>query len=349
MLTYMYLMNLIGLHMPLFGLVFTPTTWLPIAFIAVMIVFFVAGIVYMLSTILDSSNAKNWARSQIYEAFLSIILIVIFGAFSYLFFLNPQGAFGPSGLNIIPLNLNILGFTSAGCNSATDIFQLSTCDLAQFNGVVSTTTAFIYYASFVIGITPTLNMRIESPSSPEIYIGVSDFEIYPAQIDNILTLLYSGMIFALLLSQLQLIILSGALLFLSFFLTLGLIMRTFGLTKTFGGALIAFGLGLGFVYPLLTSITYGFIDTNVISTCNGVCGVGLMFGAIVSFILSYLMPSILVPYSILNAGVVYLGYLIAGLTFIPFLNFTIVDAFIVDFSKAIGERMDFMSLLTNII
>ena len=40
---------------------------------------------------------------------------------------------------------------------------------------------------------------------------------------------------------------------------------------------------------------------------------------------------------------------VAGLTFIPFLNFTIVDAFIVDFSKAIGERLDFMSLLIGVV
>jgi len=43
------------------------------------------------------------------------------------------------------------------------------------------------------------------------------------------------------------------------------------------------------------------------------------------------------------------GLAIAGLTFIPFLNFTIVDAFIVDFSRAIGEKIDFMTLLLGII
>ena len=44
-----------------------------------------------------------------------------------------------------------------------------------------------------------------------------------------------------------------------------------------------------------------------------------------------------------------LGYMLAGFTFIPFLNFIIVDTFIIDFSQAIGERMDFMSLLAGVV
>ncbi|EQD57918.1 hypothetical protein B2A_04611, partial [mine drainage metagenome] len=39
----------------------------------------------------------------------------------------------------------------------------------------------------------------------------------------------------------------------------------------------------------------------------------------------------------------------AGLTFIPFLNFTILDAFIVDFSKVMGEKVSFMALLSNLV
>ncbi|MEM0149525.1 MAG: hypothetical protein QXW10_01355 [Candidatus Micrarchaeaceae archaeon] len=337
--------------MPMLGLVYTPLTWMPIAFIAVLVVIFVAAMVYMLAGIIGSANARSWARIQIYEAFLSIVMIIIFGAFAYLFFISPQGALGPSGLNIVPQNFNVLGYTvGSGCSNANDIFQLSVCDLSLFNGAVSTTAEFVYYISYVTGIVPTLSIAFYIPGYENaLTVGFGRVEIFPGEIDNLLPVIYSAMMFAMLISQLQLIILAGSLLFLSVFLTLGLVIRTFGVTRSFGGAMIAFGLGLGLVFPLLTSITYGFIDTNIAAACTGTaCGVATLSGSILSFIFSYLL-GVGSGAGVLSSGVDFFGYLIVGLTFIPFLNFTIVDAFIVDFSKAIGERMDFMSLLSNII
>ena len=34
---------------------------------------------------------------------------------------------------------------------------------------------------------------------------------------------------------------------------------------------------------------------------------------------------------------------------IPFLNFIIVDVFVIDFSQAVGERMDFLRLFTALV
>ncbi|MGC8651646.1 MAG: hypothetical protein ACP5UH_00110 [Candidatus Micrarchaeia archaeon] len=344
---------------PLLGFMFTPLTWLPIAFIAVLVVMLVAALVYMLATVIASDGAKSWARVQIYEAVLSIVMILVFGAFSYLFFINPQGAFGPKGLNIVPQGyaVDILGYQlplQSGCSGASDIYQLSVCDLSLFNGVASTAAEFTYVVSYMAGIVPSLSITASLPDVPPEYLSVGfNVALLPGEIDNLLPIAYSGLMFALMISQLQLLILSGSLLFLSVFLTLGLVMRTFGFTRTFGGAMIAFGLGLGLVYPLLTTITYGFIDTNLIAVCipSSVCSGPSMAGALLSLLFAYVTgsgPSSFLVGS-LTGGVDIFGYLLAGLTFIPFLNFTIVDAFIVDFSRSIGEQMDFMSLLSNII
>ena len=46
---------------------------------------------------------------------------------------------------------------------------------------------------------------------------------------------------------------------------------------------------------------------------------------------------------------IYAGLAGAGLLLIPFVNFLIIDVFIIDFSKVIGEKMDFMKILTGII
>ncbi|MEM3460077.1 MAG: hypothetical protein QXO24_02535, partial [Candidatus Micrarchaeaceae archaeon] len=45
----------------------------------------------------------------------------------------------------------------------------------------------------------------------------------------------------------------------------------------------------------------------------------------------------------------YLGIFAIGLLFIPILNFIILDAFIIDFSRAVGEKIDFMSLLVRMV
>ncbi|MGC9190573.1 MAG: hypothetical protein ACP5FR_01520, partial [Candidatus Micrarchaeia archaeon] len=256
----------------------------------------------------------------------------------------------PNGLNIIPGTFSIIGYGGSGClsPSVNDIFNLSVCDLSVFNGMASSLAMFVYFVSYAIGVTPSISVSFYTPDTDNLDLSFSDISLTPGEVESILGTIYSALVFVILLSKLQLIILSGSLLFLSVFLTLGLVMRTLGVTRSFGGAMIAFGLGLGLIYPLLTAITYGFIDTSVNAICLGsvACTTAGMANAVITLLFSMIFP-LTVPS--LAAGAKFFGYLVAGLTFIPFINFTIVDAFIIDFSKAIGEKMDFMSLLSGLI
>ena len=104
----------------------------------------------------------------------------------------------------------------------------------------------------------------------------------------------------------------------------------------------------GLIYPLLVSLTYGYInvqahvDCLISQGCSTAFSVGGIFLAVWSLFTSTGSASLVPFYT-------QVGYLLAGLTFIPFLNFIILDAFIIDFSQAIGERMDFMALLAGIV
>ncbi len=190
-----------------------------------------------------------------------------------------------------------------------------------------------------------------------------------------------------LLSQVQLLLIAASGFIFAILMAVGLVARSFGITRTFGGAMIAFALGIGVVYPIMTVVTYGFIthaidnartdfvcafsfgaSENVgIDTCPPPYNDGGVFGLVINMVSTWftntfndmvsgnglgtawqvIILQLFVP--IFRAYILYGGLVAIGLSFIPLLNLTIVDVFIVDFSLAIGERMDFLSLLTRLV
>ena len=337
------------------------TGWIAVAFAAVLLVIAIAAFVYMLAGFINSSRARAWALSQIYSALLSIVLLLIFLFFVYLFYINPQTAFQSACLVPIP------GGASAACppstpngastNIAPDcsatntIFALSACDMYYFNQNAFSATEVIYVIAFFAGFSPGISVEVHTePQVDGISVGAALPDFVPADEVMLLSGAFAGLFFALILNQLQSIVLSAALLWLSLFLVIGLVARCFGITRSFGGSMIAFGLGLGLVYPLLVAILYGFINVHI-----GYVDVGGSLQQIIPLVFSAVLA--VLSGQVTNAGlaifdsafVTQMAYLIAGLTFIPFLVFTILDAFIRDFSRLIGQQIDFMSLMGGLI
>ena len=316
-----------------------------------MVIIMVAALVYALASVISSQNAKNWAKMQVYEALLSILMLVIFSAFVYVFFLNPQGLYGATGM--LPPT----------CGAASDgtLFNLSNCDLSTFTTLAYAGFTMLTVGTYVTALVPGFSFNLNFNG---VGFGASLVSILPKGVEGVLSMMFSALLFFLVLNQVQLILVSGSLLWLSLFVTIGLVMRTLGFTRSFGGTLIALGLGLGLVYPTLVSVTYGFLDSSILLAPFhiGTASIGCFSTALISLFTSSFtsgaaLSSLTSPLaSSASCGVASVssiltpfGYLIAGLTFVPFLNFIILDAFIVDFSKAIGERIDFMSLLSNFI
>jgi hypothetical protein len=114
--------------------------------------------------------------------------------------------------------------------------------------------------------------------------------------------------------------------------------------------MIAFGIGLGVIYPLLVVITYGYIDVSICATCLQSASNGTLFlNGFVSLMTSLWTGGFTGVGTTMGTIFLDTGYVIAGLTFIPLLNFAIVDAFIIDFSSAIGEKMSFGQLFSGFI
>lgn len=319
----------------------TPTQWLPFALIVIFTVVLVAALVYMLSSVINSNNAKTWARFQVYEGILSLVLLLVFSAFIYLFFLNPQTVYGQ--LKIVP----------TGCTGATQVFTLASCDVSQFNKGATSLAEYSFLLSyFPTAAQPFSLTYTPDPEDPTVSFSLEPPALWPQETAPILTYFYTTIMFTIIFNQIQLIMLGGAVLFLAVFISIGLIARSFGFLRTFGGAMIAFGLGLGIMYPLLTSLTYGFIDVNANVTClqTIACTLAGGAGSFLSIILSSSSSSMTALLgTTVGTLISEVGYIIAGLTIVPVMNIVIVDAFIVDFSKAVGERMSFQQLFSNFI
>ncbi|MGC8567909.1 MAG: hypothetical protein ACP5RP_01400 [Candidatus Micrarchaeia archaeon] len=309
------------------------STWIEIGYIACLAVIGIAGMIYAFAGVLNSPDMKNWAKIQVYEAVVSFALLFVFNGLNTLFLMNPVSAM--SSVNLVP----------SACNNANvdTLFGLSMCDLGYFQSIGYSYFSWLYASSIIIPMfAPVTTIGISVPFMPNVSASFSINPV-PLGVETFISGMFSSLIVMLMLNQIQLILVSASVIFLGVFMVIGLIARTFGFSRRFGGVMIALGLGFGFIYPLMIATTYGFIDRSLVSPST--------------FTESIVVNLIMLPFTGGTAAgaesfdwmLSGLAPLAAGLTFIPFLNFVILDAFILDFSTAIGERINFLDMLGNLI
>ncbi|VVB77172.1 Uncharacterised protein [uncultured archaeon] len=326
--------------------------WFPIVMIAALAIIGVLAMMYMLSTFAGRGDLRAWSRVKIYEILLSVVLVLLFFALAVtLFGFDFKGLFGSVGL---------LPTACKDASVATDLFSVAMCNLHQFNNNILTLNFMTYYAGLSATFVPSLKINgtalIEHLTLIQ-GIGVDDTLVpIPAFVNNFLGYLIDIMYSAYVLSQVQLLLLGASLLLFSLFMAIGLIARIFVITRSFGGSMIALGAGLGVVYPLLVCMTYGYVNVGmdynagIFVTSTMSLAITTLIVSMVPFFSGAVLPMGVAAFQQWLSGVLtYFGLAAAGLLFVPFLNFAIVDVFVIDFSKAIGEKVDFMKLLTNVI
>jgi hypothetical protein len=328
----------------------TATAWFGIAFVATMAVMVVAAAIYVLGGFLGSPTARGWSRAQIYEALLSLALLIIFISFWGVFSLNPTSAF--SSLGLLPTACSGKAATSVASTApAVDsLFSLAACDLSTFNHNATTLYTTLFYAAFFIAFAPSISIS-GSVGTAWVPVSIStSFGLVPALVERILQNFLVVMLLAFIINQMQIILLSSSILFLSFFITIGLVSRIFGFSRRFGGLMITLGLALGFVYPLLVSITYGYIDVQI-QAIN--IGTWVTAGELWSVIIGSFKTMFTGTYTPIaffsNNTYILTGNLILGFSLVPIINFLILDAFVIDFSSALGERLDFFTLMSGLL
>jgi hypothetical protein len=329
--------------------------WFPIVVLAAVAMIGVLAVMYMLGQFAGRESMRVWAKVKIYEILLSLLTVILFlFLVSFIFSLNFQQIFGSVGL--VPQECMPSSLT------ATDFFSLAICNMHQFNQQLLNLNGLIYYISLRLSMVPQLT--INASKVIKYVTGISGLGGSitlqpPSAFDTFMGYGLDVLYFAFVLTQVQLLLLAASLLLFSLFMSIGLISRMFVITRSFGGAMVAFGIGLGILFPLMVNLTYGFINVGLDanSSYNNISifasvSLGIMVAGILGIALAFLIATSSLSGSftgLLQTVLTFAGLIAVGLTVIPIINFIVIDSFIIDFSQAVGERMSFMSLLTNLI
>ncbi|MDE1845684.1 MAG: hypothetical protein KGH53_00145 [Candidatus Micrarchaeota archaeon] len=334
------------------------TGWFPVAVLGTLATAFIIALFYVIEPFVSKrSDSRAWTRAKLYETFFAFLLVLIFGGIaSMLCTVNPVPTYSSVGLVPNACNPSLAG----GDQSINNIFALAECNLYNFNkNIVDFLNYMIALITFLVSSAPGVGL------AENFLPGVSNFGFSLSfAIDaSAIKLFFESAAIALggliLISQVQLVLLDASMVLFAILLPLGLIARIFGVTRTFGGAMIAFAMGLGVVFPLMISITYGFLGSaidsfNPLSSVSGALVGGIeALGSNPGQILQGTSLAFFSlgkdPFQVFYTMFEYIGIGLVGTLILPIITFTIVNTFILDFSQAVGERMDFFSLLTRVV
>ncbi len=351
--------------------------WFPIFMMVIAIVIAIIAIIYALSPLVGRNDMKTWCKVKLYELMMTIVIAFIFLAMSTLLYtVNPSPALKQVG--ILPQTCDpTVGGNVPSSAGNTNIYSVALCDMYQYNSRVASFSEGVFLLAMVGGLAPVVNINAVSDvggitnipgggatgsgveASPGIGFSIA-FQLLPIQfVLQYIVPLMSAYFAAVMIAIMQQIMLSAAMILFSSLMIIGLVARAFSITKTFGGAMIAFALGIGFIYPLMTIMSYGFLNVVLINAqaANGggaagqfehwllydTLGLGGAIGSYLGTGNTAQIANIMTPFIISG------GFVASGLMLLPLINLIVVDAFIVDLSRVIGERMELMSLLTRII
>lgn len=239
--------------------------WGGIAALVFMITILITALVYMLGNFLMNEKLKNWAKSEVVELFYSAVIFSII----VVVYLNGTEIAKHFAYSIDGFAANIV------CNTNNPLFNTFMhngkpidygygslpCHLRVAKNFMA--TLFYEAAGFVkaVGITSSWYSFLSSFSidftlvGSDTYLSGGTLNIAPLAFlgakNNALTFLFENGVRALLLIRFQEILINfiGTALF-PVFLTAGLILRIFTITRKLGGLLMAIALSLYFIYPI---------------------------------------------------------------------------------------------------
>ncbi|VVB98093.1 Uncharacterised protein [uncultured archaeon] len=138
---------------------------------------------------------------------------------------------------------------------------------------------------------------------------------------------------------------------LKYFLPLGLVLRSFNVTRRIGGTLIALTLVFLFIYPPLVILTYAPVNASMLSTIDyfkgaygaGVIGASTGLWMFIQFAATYLWgPDFLFAYALATMPAA--AKIFFGAVFMPLFNTVILVTTARYLSKALGEEIDITNL-----
>jgi hypothetical protein len=336
--------------------------WQSLALLAASTVFVVAILIYTIGYAIDHKKAISWAKNEMAEAIISILLVIfmimLVSAFCG-FDMNSLGITPSCGIVGEPPCCGVNGEPNcpASCNAATVV---STCGGAGQPSCSISDVAFGYlttmYTTIMQGYLLVIGINSALAAAASLTVGFSPGGVGVvfaplaglAQVADSLLLASIALLTGAILTLTQMILLKMAESLFVILFPIGVVLRCFGATRGFGGGLMAIGIGFFIMYPLLTLLFYGaLLDPDVTvsyslqTSYSNFCQ---------SFQTAGTSPA---NTSWLNTNMLsfitgFLGNVIMGAIIIPLVMFMILVAFVKGLSMALGEEVD-VSNLTRLI
>ncbi|MGC9010931.1 MAG: hypothetical protein ACP5JN_02185 [Candidatus Micrarchaeia archaeon] len=323
------------------------TGWFPFAEIAALMIISVLAIVYMLAPLVGREDIRRNIKISIYQTLFAIVLILAFGIFA-----TWLCSFDAESL----LQSANLFYGVSGAPSHANLYETALYDIYYFTnqGPLANANNALFLVFWLINNGVEGSIKVTVPGISSLGIGDKISFSLSGPIGALTSYATTGLSWLFIMNDLQFILISASPIIFAIFLSIGLIARIFGISRNFGGGLIALGLGIGFVYPLMVSITYGFINTSY-ATLQGSLFADVISNALGTEIQSQILnllsgnavSNILLSY--IYSEVNLFGFTFTAALILPILNLVVVETFVIDFSGAFGERMSFMSLLASIV
>lgn len=229
------------------------SSYIPLAFLAVLVSFMIAAIIFMAGVALGSDRIRNFGIGELYEATATAIIA---GAFLYIcavmFGLIPAVAVGP--INPYSTALNLITSTIA---SAQNMF----------------TSLFNVYLSLSYAVSPTITPTIGGPIGalvktlieqlPQTIINIYSIPVTIFFLDPAIAIsafLSDGI--SILYAEYYLIVFFATAAIPAFLIP-GVILRSIFPTRAVGGILIAFAIGFYLVMPTLFAVAFYFTAPSV--------------------------------------------------------------------------------------
>ncbi len=334
-------------------------SWFPIAAVGAIAIIAIFSLIYALSPFLgNAANVRIWSKIKIFETVLALALMAIFLIFINLF----QNA-------AVTQAYTSAGYVPSSCQASADLTTLAICNINYFSQTAANLNGQMFLAGLLISFAPSPRLSTSSIIQTPVFEASTILKPASTGPDDVIGMVLGVTFPFYVLSRIQVYLLSASLILFPILMIIGMLSRIFVITRSFGGAMIALAMGLGLIYPMLAALMYGFIDVQVQALNFSALTLIFPIAALLSpaaFMILASIPSVgpavaLIGASAIFAGgaaglwisltpiIVYAGNVALGLIFVPMFVFLLVDIFVIDFSKTLGQQTDFMSLLTGMI
>lgn len=206
--------------------------WEVAAIAAVLLSCGIIGIGFAIGIGFNYKELEEWAKREMYEVIVSAIMVGILITFITVLFGISTNLAGGNPLDVAHNCLNLMLYDTAGIFLSIFLYNM-------FIGAVSTLMIGFFIP---ITIPEVLTIRIGSYVSP-----MAGFAAMSVGIETIFNLL-SVMVAVILTEEVLLDFFRAVML--KYFLPLGILMRTFPLTRVAGSTIIAVAIGAYIIYPL---------------------------------------------------------------------------------------------------